>query len=287
MSDKEFIRKFEKDVKETIRKYDLLEKKDRILVAVSGGKDSMSVLYILRKLGYDVSAATVDSGIPIYNKENIRNIRKMTEELEVKLFVFSFEEEAGSALPKMISKLRKKGIPFTSCNVCGVFKRHILNRKARELGFTKIVTGHNLDDEAQSFLMNLFRGNLEMAARQSPVSGLVRDSRFVPRVKPLYMSREHDVERYAKLMDFPIGHRVCPLSDSSYRYSLKHLVWDYEKKENKDASRNIIRHFLKIRPKLVGDHFVSGQSPKICEICGEPSKASVCNACKIIGTITS
>lgn len=283
MENLKFVEDFEKNVLKTIKRFRLLKKDDKILVAVSGGKDSMSVLYVLRKAGYDVTAANVDSGIRQYNKTNLENIKKLTQTLGIRLLVFSFKEETGMTLPQIIKKLRSKNIPFTSCNICGILKRYILNKKARSMGFTKIVTGHNLDDEVQSFLMNLFRGNLEMAPRQFPVSGIANDKRFVPRVKPLFLSREHEVKKYSELIGLPIGHTICPHSDSSYRFSLKHLLWDYEKSSREDTFDNIIRYMLKLRPKLVKRY--QDKQIGFCRYCGEPSKSDICSACRIMNLI--
>ena len=162
MKDKKFINEFEYKVKSTIKQFKLLNKKDKILVACSGGKDSTSILYLLNKLGYNVIALTIDANIWDYSRKNLANIRKYCRQWSIKLIQTSFKKEFGHSLSQMLKILKSKNISFGNCAACGILRRYIINKTARKIKAAKVVTGHNLDDEAQNYLMNLFRTNLSL-----------------------------------------------------------------------------------------------------------------------------
>ena len=292
-----FIKKFEEKVKKTIKSYNLINKKDNVLVACSGGKDSTVVLYLLKKFGFDVKAITVDLGIGNYSKKNLDNLVVFCKENKIKLIKVYFNKEFGHSLCFLKDVLKGKGVKLKSCSVCGVLRRYLLNKKARELKATKIVTGHNLDDECQAVLMNFFRNTLERSSRLGPVSGIVKHKAFVPRVKPLYFCLEKDVERYSRLMGFPVLYQKCPCSYDVFRNQIKKLLNSYETnvknqrflstleshafKRNPKVKENIISWFLGISPKLK-EKYRQNKEIILCKNCGEPSRGGFCNSCRII-----
>jgi len=280
ISEKEFVRKFESQVKATINRFKLLSKEDKILVAVSGGKDSTAVLYMLKKFGYRVSAITVDVQIGKYTKENLDNIRKFCSELNVPLTVVSFREAFGSSLCHIVSLIKSKGWNVMSCTVCGVLKRYLVNMHCRKLKAGKVVTGHNIDDEAQAFVMNLLKNKQEMNARLGPYPGIIRDSKFVPRVKPLYLTKESDVERYSKIMKFPVVYGRCPCAVDAYRNYVRNMLNELEK-DYPQLKENLIKYFLQTLPKLK-KRFISDKHLLACKLCGEPSRSDVCRTCQIL-----
>ena len=294
------IEAFENKVKETINKYNLLTKKDKILVACSGGKDSTTTLYLIKKLGYNVKAITVDLGIGNYSRKNIKNLEIFCKEHKVRIIKVYFNKEFGHSLCFLKDVLKGKGVKLKSCSVCGVLRRYLLNKKAKELKATKIVTGHNLDDECQAVLMNFFRNTLEKSARLGPISGIVKDKAFVPRVKPLYFCLEKDVEAYSRQMNFPVLYQKCPCSYDVFRNYVKNLLNKYEAnvknqrfvstlesyafKRNPKLKENIISQFLKTLPKLK-EKYRQSKAITLCRKCGEPSKDGFCNSCRIINQL--
>ena len=279
-----FMDYFEKKVRRTIKKFDLFSKKDHIGVAVSGGKDSTVALYVLKKLGYKVEGITVDAVIGNYTQKNLENLRSVCKKYNIKLHEISFRDEFGQSLCFIRSVAQSKGLNYSSCLICGVLRRYILNKRAKELKFDCIVTGHNLDDEAQAFIMNVFRNDIILARRQGPITGSGKNKSFVKRVKPLYLCTEKEVEHYSKLMNFPVNYGKCPCSEGSYRNEYREMLNEFEKKFP-PTKYNIIQFFLRtvhqMKEKDVGDEIEIGK----CDQCSEPSANKVCKRCEILNAL--
>ncbi|MBR9692061.1 adenine nucleotide alpha hydrolase family protein [Candidatus Woesearchaeota archaeon] len=277
------LRKVENNVSNTIRKFKLLRKQEKILVACSGGKDSTAALYILNKLGYSPHAITVDAAIGNYTKQNLKNIKTFCKQNKIPLKVISFREEFGYSLCYLKSLLKQNKIHLTSCTICGVLRRYLLNKYARKLKADKLVTGHNLDDEAQSVVMNLLKNNLELLARQGPITGISKDKKFVQRVKPLYFITEQEVIQYSKAKKFPVSYIPCPCRVGVYRCMINEQLTKHEKL-SPETSKNIIKWFLSVSPKLK-TKFKSSKQQNYCKNCNEPAKKGVCMTCQILAKI--
>ncbi len=273
-----FIRFFERKVYKTIRNYKLIEKKDKVAVGISGGKDSISCLYILNQIlsrqGREVHAILIDEGIEGYRNKTIEDAKKFCKENKIPLKIVSVMKEFGFTLDDYLRKTRKN-----PCTACGVFRRYLLNRTARELGATKIATGHNLDDEAQTILMNQFKGNVEFSAKLGPITGVLMHEKFVRRIKPLYFMTEKETTIYAFLKKFPINYIECPYFANSLRNRVGVMLNNLEEKYP-GTKQGIVNSFLEILVKLRERY----QKVKIgtCERCGEPANKEICKACEIL-----
>ncbi len=265
-----FIPYFESKVAATIKEYGLVRMNDRIIVACSGGKDSTTVLYLLNKWFGNVTALAIDEGIPGYRNITLEDLRSFCSRNSIPLKTVSYKEAFGFTLHEALRK-----VTVLPCNVCGTLRRYLLNTSAR--GFTKIATGHNLDDEAQSVMMNLFKGNLGIAARLGPVAGVIADAKFVPRVKPLYFCHEKEVAAYAFLQDFGIRFNECPHSRISFRAAVRDFINSLELQQP-GAKQNIVENFLRILPKLKEGPAKAARM-SYCSSCGEPSSNKLCKAC--------
>ncbi|MEM4259719.1 MAG: TIGR00269 family protein [Candidatus Woesearchaeota archaeon] len=264
-----FIEYFETKVKETIKKFSLLNKNDRVVVAVSGGKDSTTILYLLHKFGYNVVALAIDEGIQGYRPKTLKDLKEFCKNNKIKLKIVTFKDNFNKTLDQSIKTKQYEDAP---CTICGTFRRYLLNKYAK--GFDKIATGHNLDDEAQSIIMNLTKGHVNLLTRLGPISTI--KTGFTQRIKPLYFCTEKEVRIYSLLKDFSITFVECPYAHNSYRSKIRDLLNNYENK-NPGTKINIVNYFLKIKNKIKTNPI----NMCFCILCDQPSLTQICKACQI------
>ncbi len=271
-----FIEYFENKIFKTIRQYNLIEKEESIGIALSGGKDSLTVLHILKKISEQnpkikISAIAINEGIAGYRDKTLETAKTFCDKNSIKLNIFSYKEEFGLTLDEMLKILNVK-----PCTICGIFRRYLLNKKSRELGLTKLATGHNLDDECQSILMNQMRNDLSASARLGPKVGLLNHAKFIQRIKPLYLCTEKEVTTYAFLNGLLDNFTECPNAVHSFRAQVRDTLNDLENKFP-GTKYSIVNSFLQILPYLK-EKFKDGEI-KICKNCNEPASNEICNAC--------
>ena len=179
--------------------------------------------------------------------------------------VFSFEKEIDFKIDNL-SKQEKH------CTYCGVFRRYLLNKKSRELGAGKLAVGHNLDDEAQSVLMNVMRGDMKRMQRLGLPSD---DSKFSKRIKPLKNVPEKEIVAYALINNIPYFDGECPNSFNNQRRDVQTLVNDMENKYP-GTKNNIIKFYGRIKPNLTEEGLLTH-----CIRCGEPASQDICKACEL------
>ncbi len=280
-----FIDYFEEKVFRTIRKFQLIDRNDKICVAASGGKDSLAVLYLTKKylkinnLPNKFFALVLDEGIEGYRASTIADLQKFCKEHHIDLHKVSNKEEFGHTLDESLQKIKNK----KPCNICGVWRRYLLNKYARKFEATKLITGHNLDDEAQAILMNYFKANSKLAANLGPISGVQDHELFVRRVKPLYLCTEKETRLYCLLKNFQVRFEECPYSREGYRSQIRDMLNDFENKY-KGTKQGIIQSFLAILP-LLKEKKLERKSVNLCKNCQEPANQEICNACKIKGIL--
>lgn len=273
-----YVHYFEHKTLKTIRQFNLIEKNDVLGVACSGGKDSTSVLYIInkyfaRRRDLKIFAIAIDEGIKGYRDSTLKDLKRFCKTHKIGLEIFEFKKEFGKTLDQFIKTYKKP------CSVCGVLRRYILNKKARELGVTKLVTGHNLDDECQSILMNQFRSNMSVSARLGPLTGIIKDKRFIKRIKPLYLITEKEVKVYSFIKGFVDKFLECPYTEDSYRGEVREMLNDFEAK-HPGTKHSIGNSFIEILP-ILKEHYskVNVKELKACKHCGEPCSQDICQAC--------
>lgn len=269
------ISELEEKARETIEKYSLLDKKDRVLVAASGGKDSTVALYLLKKFGYKAEALYINLRLGKYSEDCLKNLEKFCEEQKIKLHILDINEEFGMRMCNIRCGVQEK-IKVSNCMVCGIVKKWLLNKEARKLKADKIVTGHHLDDEAQTVIMNFLQGNLMLGANSGPRTGIVEDEKFIPRIKPLYFIPEEDIKKYCELKGFPVIYQKCPCAASSLRIRTRAFLNGYDKR----VKLRIVENFMKLLPELSE----RAMEWKIiyCKICGEPARNEVCKKCSLL-----
>ena len=264
---KHFSQMLEHKVQLTITKFKLASKD--ITVACSGGKDSTGILHILHKQGFKVQALAIDEGIKGYRDKTLNELKKFCSRNKIPLKVVSFKAEFGFTLDQA---LQNEPNP---CSVCGVLRRYLLNKYATGT----LATGHNLDDEAQSIVMNLFTSNSKVAARLGPRTGIISDAKFIPRIKPLYFCSEREMAAYAVINDFGIEFLECPYAGSSFRADVRDRLNELEA-SHPGTKLNIVNNFLKLKPKAGKAEAVS-----YCSKCGQPSEQQLCKACSFVAKV--
>lgn len=281
-----FIESINQKVLSNIRKTMLIEKGDKVLMALSGGKDSVVALHIMNSLQeknvIDLVAVTIDEGIEGYREEGIEIAKANAKELGVKHRIVRFEDYFGRTLDKMmeLDEINQNSTnPRHACTYCGVFRRWILNRVAQEEGATKIATGHNLDDETQSILMNYLEGNINNLIRIGPKTES-RDERFTVKIKPLREIPEKEIGLYAIAADLNVHLAGCPYAGDSFRREVGQFIKELSENHH-TIMYSTLRGFDKIKPVLKKEFTLKGNNGK-CRRCGEPAAGELCKACSFL-----
>ncbi len=273
-----FVSYFEGKVAATIERFNLISPDDRIIVASSGGKDSTTILYLLNKFYGNVEALAIDEGIPGYRSATLEDLKEFTTKHSIPLHIYSYKDQFGFSLSDAL-KIRKD---VSACYMCGSLRRYLLNQKARS--FTKVATGHNLDDEAQSIMMNLVKAQTDLLSRLGPESGNIKDDLFVPRIKPLYLCSEKEIATYALIMGFAPRFTQCPNAKASFRAKIRDVLNEIEL-QSRGSKRRLVERFLSYLPELKSR--VSDVSLSYCSNCREPSSQPICKTCSIVDSIST
>ncbi len=281
-----FTRYFQKKVYSTIRKYSLFTRNDKLCVACSGGKDSLAILYLINKIAkrqhQPVFALGVDEGVPGYREKQLADMQHFCEKHGIDYVIVSFKEGYGHTIEELMEIARKKKLDISQCTMCGILRRKMLNAEARKFGATKMVVGHNLDDEAETAMMNMFKGSIELMGRLGPVTGAIKHKSFIPRIKPLYFCSNEETALFTKMMGIKVIYRPCPHRKESFRdyvdRSITRIDNDYP-----GTKTTIIQNMLKLIP-LIRKGFSSGKIQE-CSQCGEPSKGGICKSCDMLNKL--
>ncbi|MBW6451567.1 MAG: TIGR00269 family protein [DPANN group archaeon] len=276
---KHFFESVESTIRKTIRQNSLIERHDKLCIALSGGKDSILTLYFLNKLflkrdDLEIFAVIIDEGIKGYRNKSLVSSKKFCKEIGVKLHVASFKKEYGKTLDQIVSM--RDSTKLKACTFCGVFRRDILNKTARKYGATKLVIGHNLDDESQSIMANYVRGDMLRQVRLGAKAFVIEDKRFIPRIKPLRNVLEKDTGLYVLLKGFDVDFGECPYASESFRWDMRDIINSLEDKYP-GTKYSIVKSFDRTLPVFRKDF--SGSEIATCKMCGEPASNEVCKVC--------
>ncbi|MDP8215728.1 MAG: ATP-binding protein [Candidatus Kaelpia imicola] len=250
----------------------MFNRQESILVAVSGGKDSLLCWHLINKLAYRSEGVFLDLGIEGFSSASKDKIFKFAKERELKFKVLKVEELTGLDIRMMLKKKR-------FCAVCGMVKRYWLNRYAYENGFSVIATGHNLEDESAVLLGNILHWQLGYIRRQSPRLDAV-GSKLIRRVKPLYKMSEYEIRTYARLEGIDYLSDSCPFKKGNtqdiYKEALS-LIEEY----SPGTRNNFLFQFLDKKE----DIFEKEESVQLneCSKCGMLTTQETCSYCKLIG----
>ena len=274
-----FIESIEKKVIKTIKKEKLLDKGDKVLVALSGGKDSVTALEILNSFRkrhiIDICAVTVDEGIANYRQAGVDIATRHAERLGIEHKVVSLKEDYGITLDEIMQRENHKG----SCTYCGVFRRTIINKAAREMGATKIATGHNLDDEVQAIMMNYLEGNTDNLTKLGAKTESKADE-FTVKIKPLREIPEREIGLYVVAKELEVHFDSCPYAMQSFRGEISDVMNQLAEK-HPTIKYSTLRGYEKIK-KILKDELQKDYAHGRCKRCGEPSSNELCKACSFL-----
>ncbi len=278
-----FTDRLEGRVRTAIGRYDMLRPDDRIAVALSGGKDSLSLLYVLARVERDypeaeLLAITVDEGIGAHRAEGVEQASRLCARLGVEHVVVSFRELYGATLPEMLKAIERRPGALDPCAYCGVLRRRAVNQVARDEGATVVAVAHNLDDMVQAWLMNLLRNNLPRLVRFRPTTR-ARHPRLITRVRPFCLVPERETAFYAFLHGFHGPRTPCPYARRALRNEIRVFLNRLEQR-HPGTKFALYRAFERLLPALEAS--LPRGSLRECERCGEPSSGRLCKVCEFL-----
>ncbi|MFB6075062.1 MAG: TIGR00269 family protein [Haloarculaceae archaeon] len=301
-----FRRSVEKRVRRRVREDGLVpddatpEDPETWVIGLSGGKDSVVLTRILhetfaRDPRIELVALSIHEGIDGYRDRSLAACEDLTEDLDVAHEVVAYEGEYGVRMDEVVED---DPMEMAACAYCGVFRRDALERYARELGADKLLTGHNLDDEAETALMNVLEGDVEQMAQHfeaslgpfasdgdGPADRARREQdHHVPRAKPLRDVPEREVALYAQLRDLPMHHAECPHADESFRGEVQDLLLSLE--ADHPGTRHSIMAGYETMAALAAAAF-GGEEADVgtCEACGAPTPRDRCRTCALLDAL--
>ncbi len=284
-----FERDLLKRVRESLEQFGV-RSSDRILLAVSGGKDSLAMIYLLSKVHPldRMFAITVVEGVEGYERSHeIKVSAKIASEVGIEYEVVKAKDVIGFSVKDLVEASSRKSIDVSPCTFCGVIRRRVINVYARSRGFTKVATAHTLNDEVQTALLNILRGDTMRLIQWHPRS-IPHSPLLIKRVKPLRRIYEYEIAAYAYLKGIPLQSEQCPylLSRPTVRARLKPMMLEYEQ-----TSPGSLMKFLDLlddalKP-LVEKVNRSNIALPVCEKCGEPTAPGrrLCRVCEFIKSL--
>jgi len=280
-----FLISIEEKAYKTINKFSMLKHDDKVAVAVSGGKDSLSLLYVLnntftRHDRSELVAITVDEGIKGYRNESLEIVGRFCADLKVKSKIVTYKELFGIDMDSaMLQRPSKK---TSSCSICGTFRRRAIDLAAKSAGANVIATAHNLDDQLQTFIINVLAGDVERIGWTHP-EPINSSSYGLKKIKPFAEIYEQEIVFYALQRGIPFQSEDCPYMYESIRTELREFLNKLEKgrpgiKYNTYNSMLKISKSLRLLPPSV--------QAKKCTICNNTSSRENCSVCKTIAVLT-
>jgi len=259
--------------KKGIHDFKMFGPDERILVAVSGGKDSLGLWDVLVRLGYRADGFYIDLGIKDYSAESKRLARAYAEANGLTLHVRSVPDDFGGLGIRDIAwKTRRK-----PCSVCGTLKRHLMNRLALDEKYDVLATGHNLDDEVTTLFGNTLHWQTEYMGRQYPVLPAV-DEGLQRKVKPLIYLGEKEMAAYVTLRGIPYIYDECPMAEGASSLFYKDLLNQLEL-HSPGSKLAFLKGFFDQRERFRTE--LERPALAACTRCGTLTTAEVCAACRL------
>ena len=269
-----FVRHCQEQVRRAIDHFEMIGPGERVLMAVSGGKDSLGAWDLLLNLGYECDGLYLGLGIGAYSDESARYTRDFAARRGARLLEVDLPAEHGFDIATAASTVHR-----APCGACGLSKRHLFNHHALQGGYDVVATGHNLDDEAAVLLGNVLRWDGPYLGRQYPV--LPAAPGFVRKVKPLIRLSEREMAAYCVLTGIDYIVEECPMAEGNRHLAYKELLNGLEQR-SPGAKASFLFGFLERgHERFAGD--AAGERGELtpCSVCGSPTTGDVCAFCKL------
>lgn len=262
-------------MEKAIEDYDMFSSDDRLLVAVSGGKDSLAVWDMLIEAGYQADGLYVGLGIGEYSDESGAYVARFAADRGLRLVTIDLRDEYGYDIPTAARATKR--VP---CSACGMSKRHLFDKAARDGGYDAVVTGHNLDDEAAVLLGNVLRWDIDYLARQLPVLE-ARDG-FPKKCKPLVRLTERETAAWCLIRGIDYLVEECPIAAGNRHLHYKDTLNSIEQKSPSSKSAFYLNFIDNMAPLLADQSAAAAGELNACEQCGSPTTNEVCAFCRLV-----
>ena len=263
----------------TISKYNMIESGDVVGVAVSGGKDSLSLLQVMKKISlnhnFKLKAITVDEGIPGYRDEALGIVEEFCKKLDIEHRVYPYSSLFGTTLEQTL-ELRENE-KTSSCSICGILRRRAIDYGAIDLGVDVIATGHNLDDMLQTFIINIISGDTKKIGWMDPDTSKNK----IRKIKPFCEIYENEIVFYAFTNEIPFQSEECPHMNEGIRTEIRNFLNSLEKSHS-GIKNNMYRSILKISSTLKDS---SNSEWKTCSKCGNECTGEICSVCSTLNSL--
>jgi uncharacterized protein (TIGR00269 family) len=269
-----FVRHCGEQVRRAIHDFDMIQPEERVLVAVSGGKDSLGLWQLLRELGYEADGLYVGLGIGEYSDDSGTYAHAFANERGWKLIEVDLPRDHGFDIPEG-SRVAKRA----PCSACGLSKRHVFNQAAIDHGYDVLATGHNLDDEAAVLFGNVLRWETGYLGRQHPV--LPAAEGFARKVKPLVRLSERELAAYCVLTGIDYIIEECPMAVGNRHIGYKEALNQIEERSPGTKASFLFNFFERGHERFAGDAVEEREALRPCESCGAPTPGDVCAFCRL------
>ncbi|BBL45652.1 tRNA-5-methyluridine(54) 2-sulfurtransferase [Nanobdella aerobiophila] len=275
-----FIKYFEEKTIKTIEKYSLIKEGDIIGVGVSGGKDSNALLYFLNKyteyFNIKVYGVHIDEGIKGYRDKDTLKLLEIARLYNIEIKIYKFEDYFNTRLEDALKISRD----MKSCTICGVWRRWLMWKASKDLDINKFATAHNLNDELQTIIMNIFEDNIKDLLKTGPYTGII-ETDFIPRIKPFYFNSEKENYIYSIINNLAPIYGECSFINGEFREYIRSKLYNIEN-IYEGFHEELLKNILEIINNAKVD-FKNMNNIKLnkCKICGYPTTREICRACEI------
>ena len=260
----------------TISKYKMIKNNELVCVAVSGGKDSLVLLDILNKMSkthnFRIFAVTIDEGIPGYRDEALKIVENFCTQLNIQYKTFSYKKIFDLTLTESLELRNDQKL--SSCSICGTFRRRALDHAAKTINADTIATGHNLDDNLQTFLINILSGDAKKIGWMDPDTS----SNKVRKIKPLSEIYESEIVFYAFTNNLPFQTEPCPHMNEGIRTEIREFLNSLELNHD-GIKNNMYRTILKISQFMKESNH---KEKRMCLVCGNQCTGRICSVCNML-----